>query len=214
MNINYTHGKIDCTDCYQLEDCCSNGWELHKNPGYYGSSNPKVLVLGFSKGSTQMQENNFDDMAFKGMRNRLKELLVLLDFLDETIEINTLFNKDEKRFGFASLIRCGISKDGKTSGTLINKSFKDAKSIIETCSSKFLKESMPESVENIILLGSSKIYKKLVMEHFKNLFGDNFVKKDNDNFYTNNIHWQFVAHPSPANGWFNKWVDDYKKAQV
>jgi hypothetical protein len=212
MKDFYVHGKINCQDCF--DTCVSSldeNWHLENNPSYWGSSNPKVLILGYSKGATQMNEKDFDKIAFKGMRNRLKEILVLLKLVDKDINIDTLFSKNEKTFGIASIIRCGISKDNKTSGDLIIKSFKNdaSKSIINNCTKKFLKENIPSTVERVILLGSSKMYKKLLMKQFEELF-DSFKKLDEDNFFTEKIKWTFVAHPSPANAHFKKWIENNK----
>jgi hypothetical protein len=117
VNLFYKHGNIKCNDCFISEKCIlDDGWQLNNNP----SSTPEILVLGYSKGTTQMKRDiPFDDIAFKGMRNRLKEILVLMNLIDTKIEIDSLFTKEEKKFGFASLIRCGISHNNKTSDVSI-----------------------------------------------------------------------------------------------
>jgi hypothetical protein len=48
------------------------------------------------------------------------------------------------------------------------------------------------------------------MLHFQELYSA-FKENDENNFTANNILWIFVAHPSPVNGHFKEWVDDYKK---
>ncbi len=217
QNELYKHGKIECSICCDADECkLEDGWEIYNNPCYWGSSSPKVLVLGYSKGATQMNSNydsqdEFNKIAFKGMRPRLKQVLVKLNLIDESVDIDKLFSKDEERFGFASLVRCGVSLDGKTSGSLINKSFKEdtqIKDIIDKCTTKFLKENMPDSVEEVVLLGSLKDYKKKLTKHFEIIYADEiFEKIDDSSFKANNIIWRFVAHPSPANGHFDDWMN-------
>ena len=58
MNPGYTHGWLDCWHCYNenKDPFVYNNWELHNDPGYAGSSSPRILVLGFSKGATQMRD--------------------------------------------------------------------------------------------------------------------------------------------------------------
>ena len=216
MNNLYLHGEINCKECFAETQCTlENGWELNNNPSYWGASNPKILILGYSKGKTQM--NNileFDSIAFKGMRSRLKQILVSLNLINDSIDIDTLFKVEEKKFGFASLIRCGISKNNKTSGSLIVQSFKNdcTQNIISNCIQKFLNNNIPDSVEKIILLGSSKEYMKLSMLQFEKIFSD-FKKTSENSFFAKNINWTYVAHPSPANGHFNKWIEKHLTKQ-
>ena len=46
---HHHHGPAECRLCFSgVEQALSLGdWRLHNSPGYYGSSNPRVLVLGF-----------------------------------------------------------------------------------------------------------------------------------------------------------------------
>src|SRR5262245_45259639 len=69
-------------------------WTLRPNPGYWGDSNPKILVLGFSKGGDQQEmidlylrgQKRFEDVPFnskKGtMRKDLAELLATLGLVN------------------------------------------------------------------------------------------------------------------------------------
>jgi hypothetical protein len=66
MNYLYRYGKTQCRECFKSdnqakEQTTCDGWKLNNNPSYWGSSNPKTLVLGYSKGITQMNENDFDE---------------------------------------------------------------------------------------------------------------------------------------------------------
>ena len=177
-------------------------------------------LSAFNPGSGKNTE--FDGIAFKKMRKRLTTALTDVSIpLESTTQNNDNYegdgdlisqhiNKNNGDFHFASLIRCSVARDDgkghyKTSGALIAKSFKEIKPIIKNCFEEYLTK-LPESLQVIILLGSSEVYikncKNLVKEHF----GKENVKIINNVSYTAGGHtWVHITHPSPANGYFNKW---------
>jgi hypothetical protein len=57
MNLGYTHGWLNCRRCFKgnKDPFIYKNWELHNDPGYAGSSSPRILVLGFSKGAIQSE---------------------------------------------------------------------------------------------------------------------------------------------------------------
>jgi hypothetical protein len=86
LSKRYVHGPIQCRLCFgSAERTLELGdWRLHNNPGYYGSTNPRVLVLGFSKGANQnraAEEGNFDKIAFAKARHRLQAVLEVLKLM-------------------------------------------------------------------------------------------------------------------------------------
>lgn len=60
------HGWQVCRACHApgLDVRVVGDWHLRANPGYWGSSAPETLVLGFSKGATQIGAANLG--ALKG----------------------------------------------------------------------------------------------------------------------------------------------------
>jgi hypothetical protein len=86
------HGPLDCTKCFA--DCTrpqkTNGWQLVNDPGYWGAADPRMLVLGQSKGMKARRvyargEPAFDAVAFAGIRDRLAEVLASIGIsLDKT----------------------------------------------------------------------------------------------------------------------------------
>ena len=61
MNKFYTHGELDCNDCFQSGSCTlDEGWKLNNNPGYGGGSKflkeyipdsvKQIILLGMIKG--------------------------------------------------------------------------------------------------------------------------------------------------------------------
>ncbi len=161
-NDGYSHGSISCRECFtNAESVLTFGqWKLHNNPGYYGSSSPEVLVLGFSKGANQnkaARNGDFDKIAFANARHRLQIILETLEIMPKNRGVDALMTAAEDKFGVASLVRCSLGKmqNGvcKTSGDVIPSSFtnKDTLRIIEHCSKKYLGE-LPESTNLVILL--------------------------------------------------------------
>ena len=69
------HGKLSCRLCFPVGQAIVTGgeWQARNDPGHWGGSNPKILVLGFSKGKTQSDVyagGAFDEVVFNGMRER------------------------------------------------------------------------------------------------------------------------------------------------
>jgi hypothetical protein len=216
VNPGYTHGWIDCRQCFTDEkDTQSVGdFLLLNNPGYSGSSTPSVLVLGFSKGATQIEsarQADFDQVAFAGMRARLQKILTRLDLMPEDRDIDELMTAKEKVFGFTSLVRCSLCKmKGEaclTSGAVVTASFTASHTyrIIQRCAMTFLTHP-PESLQQVILLGTNKVYIEKTKHLFVQLFPD-FESINPVAFRVRGAIWVYVAHPSKANGCFQAWMD-------
>ena len=182
MNKRYVHGPTGCLECFNTsESIISFGdWRLHNNPGYYGSNDPQILVLGFSKGANQnktAEAGNFDKIAFAGARPRLRTVLQTLNFMPTDRDIDDLMTARETEFGVASLVRCSFCKmkngDCLTSGDVIPSSFTNPSmlSIIKRCSKTFL-GTLPENVKLVILLGTSDSYIKSTKSIFSQLYSD------------------------------------------
>jgi hypothetical protein len=214
------HGKVKCNLCFTMpgETLTAGLWRFRNDPGHWGSSNPTVLVLGFSKGATQVNiydRGRFEDVAFAGSRQRLKSVLVRLGLLKDGENIDLKFERDEKYFAFASLIRCSVARSPSqgqetvTSGPIIVKAFKEQEPLrlLKTCSAQFL-FSLPERLKLILMLGLQDNYmmrcRQLVASLHRNEFKSiNAVAYSNDR-----VTWVHVAHPSGANGSFNQWISD------
>ncbi len=209
------HGWQACRNCHSTNsDLRVEGpWHLRANPGYWGTSEPKVLVLGFSKGATQIsasQSGNFDGVAFAGMRPRLRQVLDALGIDLGTESVDQALSASSRWLGAASLIRCGLSLDidGKltTSGTIMPKAASAAftRQVMRSCVEQHL-SPLPASVEKVVMLGTTDAYIKGV----KALMADQFADYREINevaFTAQGRIWVFAAHPSPANGEFKHWL--------
>jgi len=215
MNNGYIHGRLLCRECFRgSEDTLLLGdWRLQNNPAYYGSSSPKILILGFSKGANQnkaAEGGNFDKIAFANARHRLQEILEILDIMPKDRGIDTLMTAHEKTFGIASLVRCSFAKmvggTYKTSGYVIPSAFTNSETvkIIATCSTKYL-GILPKSIRLIILLGTSETYIKKTQTLIAQLYSD-FTPENQVSFKAGGALWVYATHPSPGNGYFNAWI--------
>ncbi len=211
----YVHGPIQCRLCFNgAERTLELGdWRLHNNPGYYGSTNPRVLVLGFSKGANQnrvAEDGDFDKIAFAKARHRLQSILEVLKFMPSDRDIDHLMTAKEREFGVASLVRCSFYKikngECKTSGDVIPSAFSNASTlaIIQRCASTFL-QRLPEGVKLVLLLGTADRYIKKTRAIFGKLYPD-FSSVNPVAFRAGGALWLYVAHPSPGNGHFDAWL--------
>lgn len=215
MSTAYAHGPKQCRLCFSsTEATLSLGdWRLHNNPGYYGSSTPSTLVLGFSKGATQnraAEAGNFDKVAFAGARHRLETVLAVLGLMPRDRSIDDLMTAREREFGVASLVRCSFCKmkggECNTSGDVIPSAFTNADTvrIIERCAATHLK-TLPPSVRRVVLLGTADAYIKKTKAIFSGMYA-NFSSVNEVAFRAGGALWVYAAHPSPGNGHFESWA--------
>jgi hypothetical protein len=211
----YLHGPIRCRHCFGTDERTLHlgDWRLQNNPGYYGSADPRILILGFSKGANQNQvaeAGRFDEVAFARARHRLRAVLEVLNLVPSDRTIDALMTARERDFGVASLVRCSLGKmkNGvcKTSGDVIPSAFasRATLSIIERCADKFLRE-LPRRVRVVLLLGTSDVYIKRTQELLSRLFPD-FSVVNPVAFRSRGALWVYAAHPSPGNGHFDAWL--------
>jgi hypothetical protein len=220
------HGKIECRKCFVTGDIVFEPhpkWRLRNDPGAWGCSRPKVLVLGFSKGETQSdiyRNGSFDDVAFGGeiTRRYLTKILKKVNLLrlHETVDEKIAANEDY--FAFGSLVRCSaaridddeLKKSGKkkylTSGKLILKSFSEIPEIINNCTEKYL-ANLPSSVELVCFLGVTDQYIKKCKNIVKKLYPAGFEDIDTISYNTNQFLCVHLTHPSKGNGTKDAWLD-------
>jgi len=216
VNPGYQHGWIYCRQCFTGEKDVQpvGDFLILNNPGYAGSSTPKTLVLGFSKGATQIKtarQTGFDKVAFAGMRDRLQKVLTRLGLMPGDQCMDELMTSKEEVFGFTSLVRCSLcKKKGEaylTSGAVVTASFRveETRILIRRCVNTYLAHP-PGSLERVVLLGTNQVY----IEETRHLFEELYPDYESINpvaFRASGAIWVYAAHPSPANGSFNAWMD-------
>ena len=158
-------------------------WHLRPNPGYWGDSELKILVLGFSKGHDQQEmidlynrgRRGFEDIPFNSTsrptRKYLAEILLALGVIHKRQAIDDLFKAGNHGFGFASMVRCTVevtrsggkakSKPGVRSQTI-----KSVPPFYSDCIDRYVINA-PKSVKLVILLSADKKY----VDHCREQFG-------------------------------------------
>lgn len=213
--MSFDHGWQVCRACHAPgQNVRVEGeWHLRANPGYWGSSSPRVLVLGFSKGANQtaaVASGAFEAVAFARMRPRLQQVLDTLGIDLEGQTIDEALSTEGRVLGAASLIRCGLSlmKNGKleTSGTIMPKAASNpfTRQVMATCIARHL-DPIPGSARTVILLGTTDVYVKGVKALMRSQFPD-YTDINDVAFTAQGRVWVFAAHPSPANGEFGNWL--------
>jgi len=216
------HGKLDCVVCYspgEKEAFPDALWKMRNDPGAWGGSNPKWLVLGFSKGSTQADyydNGSFEAVAFAGMRPRLERILKHLGALSAGESLDAAIANPAGNVAFGSLIRCSVARQDESgkyqcSGPLIKKSFKEISQVISACTNRFLKE-LPDSVRTVVMLGNDSGYIKHCQALIQDLFPEGFEKINEVAAKADGRLWVHVAHPSGANGHFEGWMESQSEA--
>lgn len=209
------HGRIQCRECWpeghtrSTFKTADERFQLVNDPGAWGSSNPEVLVLGISKGFTQADAfatDEFDAVAFKDFRGRLKEVLVAVGVMAADANIHATMRASEQRFGWGSVVRCSLSgrnkKGGYGAGTPeVLPAFKhpEARRFLRGCTRRFLKH-LPERTRTVVLLGNDDRYIQIFGAELQGLYGSGCRRLNAVAHVTDKVLWVHVAHPSRGNG--------------
>jgi hypothetical protein len=209
------HGRIECSRCFPVGVAWgeafypSPGWQLERNPCAWGSRDPRVLILGFSKGANQtaaLSSAEFDAVPFKGMRSRLTAILQTLGLLDSGDQIDDHISAEERDFAFGSLIRCAASNlDRRTgqyvkSGDIISRAAKGecGGDFISACIAQFL-ASFPPRLRYIVMLGNSTPYIQYCTERLRQVH-PNFRTLNPVAYAVGQVRFIHVVHPSGSSG--------------
>ena len=208
------HGPIDCIDCYPSSiprggDYAKNGWKIERNPGSWGSHDPVVLVLGFSKGPHQChdilsaEERDFDAIPFRGMRPKLTKILQRLGLLGCDDDIGRHINAAESDFAFGSLVRCSLSRldeangEYTKSGSLIRTLSKNPDvDFVRRCICNFL-GTLPSRLRLVVLLGNDDAYIETCITALRQVH-PGLHRLNPVTYHTGGVVWVHVVHPSGA----------------
>ncbi len=213
------HGTIRCRQCFQAGYAATligKKWQMRNDPGAYGSREPSILVLGFSKGATQTDiysSGRFDEVAFGGRQSRknLTDILRRVRLLRENETVDEKICAAEQEFAFGSLVRCSLARlDQKkgiytTSGALIKKSFDEIPEILQTCAATYLK-NLPARTHLVIMLGVDDGYIQKCKELLSNFYAADFRSINEVVYGTGERVWVHLTHPSPGNGTRGEWL--------
>jgi len=213
------HGPIRCRRCFtsdrEIEEIAL--WQVVNDPGAWGAQQPDILILGFSKGFTQANAYRtapFEAVPFKGkvMRARLTEVLRRIGVLNDSETIDPRFSAGEREFGFGSLVRCSLSRlnargERECTGEVMPKAFTEpVQVVVRRCTQTYL-ANLPATIRLVVMLGSGSPYSKGCKNLIRSLYGAEFRDINEVAYETPGALWVHVAHPSPGNGFFSRWME-------
>jgi hypothetical protein len=219
------HGPIDCRICWSgcaggqrtfggLTPTGQDRFRLVNDPGAWGAREPRILVLGMSKGNTQSdamrtahQDGSFDAVPFRKMRPRLLQVLQAVGLMPGERGIDHRFQADEAEYGWGSILRCSLTGWEKgsysaASGVVLRgMSHPDGKGLVPACVRQHLTD-LSDRTRLVILLGNAEAYTGLLRRVFSGVFAD-FVPAPGSEgvaFTAGGRSFVHVGHPSPLNG--------------
>ena len=218
-----SHGPITCDRCWKgiTATVQERGpFKLVRDPGHWGAINPSLLVLGISKGNTQSRAfaaGEFDTVAFKGIRDRLLQVLQTVGLLpcETPDQFEQRFRSDEKCLAFASVVRCSLTgQNRKPTGPthtaespFVIPAFRpgsEGYTFVSACVDKHIGH-LPEATRTVILLGNATSYIKAVRDLFGRTLGGARVI-NGVSYQARSALFVHVAHPSRGNGHFGSFI--------
>lgn len=196
-------------------------FKLVNDPAAWGAQNPKVLVLGITKGNTQsgaMKWDNFDKVPYKNFRDRLPTVLQLVGLARQVRDVSDLITRTEITYAWGSVVRCSLTgfdkkrQDYSGESGKVLPAFSDSRmrTVVSNCFSTYL-VSLPLRLELIVLLGNSDGYLKkmgkLVAQYYPKDFYANPLN-EGISYEAGGKLWVHVGHPSKGNGYFNNFLRD------
>lgn len=195
MTLLPCHGRIACRRCWDtttdpsidIMDRTSfrqpQRFHIENNPGAWGAQNPKIMVLGQTKGFTQsdamrdaMTATDFAQVAFADCRSDLHGILKSLDLAKNVTSLDPLFKSSEKDWHWGSVIRCTLAawddamdketmrpKGWSSASGLVGKSYRSSlvSKFPYNCVQQFLSD-LPDRLRLVIVLGNSSDHVKRV----------------------------------------------------
>nr|WP_175428634.1 hypothetical protein [Azospirillum argentinense] len=171
-----SHGRIACTDCFPggtaewgVSVAEGSGWRLTNNPMAWGGQNPRVLVLGFSKGGTQndgILNRPHAEVAFRGGRHAVASVLGTLGLMPSDRSIDELIADRDGDIAFGSLVRCSVSKLDHRSGRWVMSGSDIMGSclregaighVISNCTQRYL-ACLPPRLKMVVIFGNDVDY--------------------------------------------------------
>lgn len=167
-----TSGRIECNLChggqpFDFDRTRTEGgvWRITNNPLAWGSTEPEVVVLGFSKGPTQagaLSSTPHQQIAYKGGRGSLAKILHHIGLLPapDGRLVDRAIEDSRGRFHFGSLIRCTVERQDPrrgwsgTGGGMLDRFVATpfGQEVLSKCSSRFL-GNLPPTTKVVVMLG-------------------------------------------------------------
>lgn len=235
-NLLPAHGLIECRRCWGsfgagAEYVSSDSkFKLVNDPAAWGSREPRVLVLGMTKGNTQsnamnacVSEGDFDKVAYAKFRDRLTTVLHIVGLAKDASSVDSLIVPNELDFGWGSVIRCSLTGwdaeknlySGESGKVLPAFDHLEMKTVVRNCFSQFL-SALAERTKLVVLLGNSDSYLKKMKRIVGDFYSADFCAEpeyEGVSYSAGGKRWVHVAHPSRGNGYFNNFIRDDERSK-
>lgn len=221
------HGPIACRNCWK--DCDGSvrhlhegKWQLVNDPGYWGAPDPKVLILGMTKGTTQMQfmqdaheSGNFDAVAFSGFRPRLLQALQAIGLMQDVEDISPFLTAASTDYGFASIVRCSLTaRDkhgiyrGNSAPVIRGMKSPEGQDVMARCIETHLSR-LSDRTRLVVLLGNDTNYFAAVKGAMLKAFNEYqpLPGLGQVAFRAGGRLFVHIGHPSPLNGHFKSFLE-------
>ncbi len=177
MNTLPKHGRINCSKCFSTSTVDfditltgSSEWRITANPLSWGSIEPEIIVLGFSKGPTQkgaLANTEHNLIAYKGSRTNVGKILSHIGVLPvkENENYSSIIDKaiadKNGEIHFGSFIRCTVERFHEKTATwkgsgggMLDKFIKTTlgQKVANNCTTKFL-SNLPNKTKLIVMFG-------------------------------------------------------------
>ncbi|MCA8947611.1 MAG: hypothetical protein KDB29_15350 [Planctomycetes bacterium] len=177
MDTLPNHGRIKCSRCFaggrvefDKTRRTQGDWRISANPMAWGNSKAQIVVLGFSKGPTQvgaLASAPHDEIAYKGGRTSVGKILQHVGVLKfergETASeaVSRAIVDESGPFHFGSLIRCTVERfdqkdaawKGSGGGMLDNFVATDfGRSVASNCVIQHL-ANLPSTTKLVVMFG-------------------------------------------------------------
>lgn len=217
----FAHGPSTCTRCWNDTSTAvqeREAFRLVRDPGHWGASDPRILVLGISKGNTQSNaftRGPFDEVAFKGIRDRLLRVMQSVGLLPEEVPagFERRFSAEETDLAFASMVRCSLTGWNKAKGAhtadspCVVPAFERRScghSFVTQCVDQHL-ERLPSRTSLVLLLGNADRYVSAARDVILRSRGGGHTVNPMA-YFSNAALFVHVAHPSRGNGHFGAFL--------
>jgi len=214
------HGPMACKRCWTSAGHTQEkgNFRLVHDPGHWGACEPTTLVLGISKGHTQSRayaDGSFDQVAFKGIRDRILEIFHSVGLLPaETLsQFEKRFTRQESDFAFASVVRCSLTgmdrKKGFHTADSPNvlpafRQYSEGYPFVANCVDQHL-SALSSRTKLVLLLGNTDGYisalKTVIAAKRGNVTTINEV-----GYWATGAKFVHLAHPSRGNGHFGAFL--------
>ena len=168
-------GRISCTRCHRgsvdfgLTVRTEGDWRITANPLAWGNPRAEIVVLGFSKGPTQLSAlatKGHNEIPYAGGRANIGKIFARLGLIPSGSNehynhvVSGLISDPAGRFHFGSLIRCSAEQKlaGSWTGTKGGMLDKFARSelggeVTRNCTNRFL-GILPSQTRLVLMFGT------------------------------------------------------------